>query len=132
MRRYSLSDAPSPDHYRISVKREAGTGEGAGAGAHPAGRLSTLLHDTVREGDTLELAHPFGEFVLAAGTAPTVLLSAGVGATPLVAMLNTLLAEFESYQQIHTENGTSTRTVCQCCGAKEEGRNTYQLISASN
>ena len=98
MRRYSLSDAPTSDHFRISVKRDAGirathpgsdTPDTAQA-AHP-GWISNLLHDTLRAGDTVELAHPFGDFFLDASDAPVVLLSAGVGITPLLAMLNTLV-----------------------------------------
>lgn len=96
-RQYSLSDTPAPDHLRISVKRESGiratTPSGAvdtAAAAHP-GWISNLLHDTLREGDVVELAFPFGEFVLDDSAAPLVLLSAGVGCTPLVSMLNTVV-----------------------------------------
>ena len=56
--RYSLSDAPSPDHYRISVKREAGIPTDTSDPAklsHP-GWISNILHETVNEGDTIELA----------------------------------------------------------------------------
>ena len=88
--RYSLSDAPTPDHYRISVKREAGLPGDAAGLAHP-GTMSNILHGTLNEGDTVELAYPFGEFFLDASPAPVVLLSAGVGVTPLLAMLNTLV-----------------------------------------
>ncbi|KAM5534149.1 hypothetical protein V8D89_012169 [Ganoderma adspersum] len=89
-RQYSLSDAPTPDHYRISVKREAGLPGDAAGLAHP-GTMSNILHGTLNEGDTVELAYPFGEFFLDASPAPVVLLSAGVGVTPLLAMLNTLV-----------------------------------------
>ena len=90
--RYSLSDAPTPDHYRISVKREAGLPGDAAGLAHP-GTMSNILHGTLNEGDTVELAYPFGEFFLDASPAPVVLLSAGVGVTPLLAMLNTLVQD---------------------------------------
>lgn len=53
--------------------------------------MSNILHGTLNEGDTVELAYPFGEFFLDASSAPVVLLSAGVGVTPLLAMLNTLV-----------------------------------------
>ncbi len=53
--------------------------------------MSNILHGTLDEGDTVELAYPFGEFFLDASAAPVVLLSAGVGVTPLLAMLNTLV-----------------------------------------
>ncbi|KAI1787075.1 globin-like protein [Ganoderma leucocontextum] len=89
-RQYSLSDAPTPDHYRISVKREAGLPSDAAELAHP-GTMSNVLHGTLNEGDTVELAYPFGEFFLDASSSSVVLLSAGVGVTPLLAMLNTLV-----------------------------------------
>lgn len=82
MRNYSLSDRPGRPYYRISVKREPGT---------PAGYVSNLLHDTISVNDHLELAAPCGEFVLNPpnGSArPLVLLSGGVGITPLLSMLH--------------------------------------------
>ncbi|OZI74524.1 NO-inducible flavohemoprotein [Bordetella genomosp. 12] len=84
-RQYSLSDAPGKRSLRISVKREA-------AGSGPAGRVSNRLHDDIQEGDVLDVAPPQGDFVLdvEAGT-PVVMVSAGVGITPMMAMLNTLL-----------------------------------------
>lgn len=53
--------------------------------------MSDLLHATLAEGDPIEVAFPFGEFFLDDSSAPVVLLSAGVGLTPLLAMLNTLV-----------------------------------------
>ncbi|MEK8046302.1 NO-inducible flavohemoprotein [Ideonella margarita] len=86
-RQYSLSDAPGRRHLRISVKREA-----AGTD-RPAGMVSNRLHDHVQESDVLELAPPAGEFFLhAERTTPVVLLSAGVGITPMVSMLTHLQA----------------------------------------
>jgi nitric oxide dioxygenase len=81
IRQYSLSDAPNGRDYRISVKREAD------------GQVSNLLHDHLQIGDEVELMPPTGDFVLRAeaGT-PVVLLSAGVGLTPMLSMLNQLLA----------------------------------------
>ena len=67
--------------YRISVKREA------------HGAASTYLHTHVHAGDTLDVAAPRGSFTLRAGDAPVLLLSAGVGATPVLAMLHQLVAE---------------------------------------
>jgi nitric oxide dioxygenase len=100
---YSLSDSPAQDHYRISVKRERGIvatkpTEGgnlvvdATTATHPAW-LSNLLHDTLQEGDDIDVAYPFGDFFLDSGSGPVVLLAAGVGVTPLMAMLNALLAD---------------------------------------
>ncbi|SFD51320.1 globin domain-containing protein [Massilia yuzhufengensis] len=82
LRQYSLSDAPGKDMLRISVKREEG-------GAHPAGEVSTWLHNNVSVGDILHLTHPFGDFLPdTESNEPVVLLSAGVGITPMIAALN--------------------------------------------
>jgi ferredoxin-NADP reductase/MOSC domain-containing protein YiiM/ferredoxin len=78
-RSYSLSDIADARGYRISVKRE-------GAG-------SRFLHERVTVGDVLDVAAPRGNFVLRQGTRPVVLLSAGVGATPVLAMLHALAGE---------------------------------------
>lgn len=86
-RQYSLSDAPGSDRLRISVKREA-----AGA-QRPAGRVSNALHDCLREGGVLDVAPPQGDFHLRQDSAaPVVLLSGGVGLTPMISMLNHLVA----------------------------------------
>lgn len=81
LRNYSLSDAPSAEHYRISVKQEVN------------GAASTYLHTQVRRSDVLDVSAPRGSFTLRPGDGPVVLLSAGVGATPVLAMLHALAAE---------------------------------------
>ena len=81
LRSYSLSDLPAADHLRISVKSEL---NGIG---------SSFLCNRVREGDVLDVSAPRGSFTLRPGKSPVVLLSAGVGATPVMAMLHTLAAE---------------------------------------
>jgi ferredoxin-NADP reductase/MOSC domain-containing protein YiiM/ferredoxin len=83
LRNYSLCGAPTGGTYTIAVKKEKGLG-------------STFLHDHVRAGDVLEASAPRGSFTLAAGTAPIVLLSAGVGITPLLAMLRAAAASGEA------------------------------------
>jgi ferredoxin-NADP reductase/MOSC domain-containing protein YiiM/ferredoxin len=83
-RSYSLSDVADERGYRISVKRE-------GAG-------SRYLHECVKVGDLLDVAAPRGAFVLREGTRPVVLLSAGVGATPVLAMLHALVREQSARQ----------------------------------
>jgi ferredoxin-NADP reductase len=80
VRSYSLSGVPGADSYRISVKREP-----HGAGSH-------FVHDRVRAGDLLETAAPRGTFTLQPGERPVLLISAGVGATPVLAMLHALAA----------------------------------------
>lgn len=85
IRQYSLSDAPGQPHYRITVKRED---EMAGK---PAGKVSVHLHENVRVGDALLLSAPAGEFVPdTRDERPIVLLSGGVGITPMFSMLKTL------------------------------------------
>lgn len=79
VRSYSLSSAPDGGTYRISVKRE--------------GVASTYVHTRLRPGASVEVAAPRGEFVLAAGTEPVLLVSAGVGVTPVLAMLHELADE---------------------------------------
>ncbi len=84
LRQYSLSSDPGGDLRRITVKRVAGT-DGA-----PDGEVSDLLHHHVREGDGLTLSAPFGDVVLddpADATTPVVLVSAGIGCTPMTGML---------------------------------------------
>ncbi|WP_042356041.1 NO-inducible flavohemoprotein [Bacillus rubiinfantis] len=86
IRQYSLSDAPGKDYYRISVKREAGT-------ANPDGIISNYLHDCVKEGDCLKISAPAGDFILNTNNdKPLVLLSGGVGLTPMLSMLKTAAA----------------------------------------
>lgn len=90
-RNYSLSDRPGLGHYRISVKRES-----APAPSAPGGLISNYLHDRVREGDSLQIGPPCGEFTLSpedagsSSSTPIVLISGGVGLTPMMSMLKTL------------------------------------------
>ncbi len=81
LRSYSLSDLPGVDHFRISVKSES---NGIG---------SSFLCKRAREGDVLDVSAPRGSFTLRPGENPVVLLSAGVGATPVLSMLHALAAE---------------------------------------
>lgn len=86
IRQYSLSDSSGHDYYRISVKREA-DGENK-----PAGEISNLLHDQKNEGDLIPISAPAGVFTLNENEkSPVVLLSGGVGITPMLSMLNTLV-----------------------------------------
>lgn len=83
IRQYSLSDAPGNGYYRISVKKEA-------IGEHP-GKVSVYLHDHIKEGDMLPVSAPAGDFVLdPQKQSPVVLISGGVGITPMMSMLLTL------------------------------------------
>ncbi len=97
LRSYSLSDLPATDHFRISVKDEA---KGIGR---------SFLCNRAREGDLLDVSAPRGSFTLRPSQGPVVLLSAGVGATPVMAMLHSLAAE------------TSQREIWWIYGARNRG-----------
>ncbi len=83
IRHYSLSDSPGQNHYRISVKREEASED------NPSGIVSTYLHDDVQEGDVLQFSSPAGDFVVEPMDKPLVLVSGGIGITPMVSMLKT-------------------------------------------
>ncbi len=84
MRTYSLSNGPGDRGYRISVKRES------------RGIVSRHLHDSLEVGAVVSARLPAGDFVLDHGQRPAVLLSAGIGATPMVSMLHALARSPES------------------------------------
>jgi ferredoxin-NADP reductase/MOSC domain-containing protein YiiM/ferredoxin len=111
IRSYSLSTVAGRDGYRISVKHE------------PHGVGSSFLHEHIRVGDTIEAAAPRGAFTLRDGERPVVLLSAGVGATPVLAMLHALAG------------ARSTREVWWVQGARDEREHAFgaevdQLLTA--
>ena len=81
IRSYSLSAQPGDSEYRISVKLE------------PSGAAGGYLHGQVAAGDTLEVAAPRGTFTLGEGDSPVILASAGIGVTPVLAMLYAVTAE---------------------------------------
>jgi len=89
LRSYSLSGDPGADFYRVSVKRE------------PHGAGSQYVHAKVRAGDRLEAAAPRGTFILQPGEAPVLLISAGVGATPVLAMLHALAGTSRDVWWLH-------------------------------
>jgi len=95
VRTYSLSSPPGGDVYRITVKQE------------PHGVVSRYVTTELRPDDVLEAAAPRGDFVLDAGASPVLLLSAGIGVTPLVAMLHELAARTNPRPiwWIHTARG---------------------------
>jgi len=92
-RHYSLTNSPNGENYQIAVKKEEN------------GFVSTYLHDKMAVGDELELSAPFGNFNVAGTeklwlsdvTAPIILMSAGVGITPMLSMLHTLEDSFGLY-----------------------------------
>ena len=80
LRNYSISGAPNAGTYRVSVKQEV------------HGKGSTFLHGHIKSGAVLDVSAPRGSFTLQRGEGPVVFLSAGIGATPVLAMLHALVA----------------------------------------
>jgi ferredoxin-NADP reductase/MOSC domain-containing protein YiiM/ferredoxin len=104
LRNYSMSGRPGGDGYRISVKREEN------------GLASAFLHDHVAAGDVLEVSAPRGTFTLQPGDGPVVLISAGIGATPVLAMLHALAAR----------SGGATREVWWLYGARNRNDHPFE------
>lgn len=83
IRQYSLSSAPGGPNWRISVKRVRDA-------ERPDGEVSAWLHQHAQPGDELTVSAPFGDLVLPEGDGPLLLASAGIGSTPMLAMLDHL------------------------------------------
>ena len=114
-RQYSLSDAPNLDYYRVSIKKEKGLNVGQpDAEAHP-GFISTIMHDCKSVGDVIKVSHPAGEFFLDPEhdtDVPIVLFSAGVGLTPMMSIVNTLVSRnTTSSQRLSFIHGARTTAV---------------------
>ncbi|AZQ85152.1 NO-inducible flavohemoprotein [Colwellia sp. Arc7-635] len=116
IRQYSLSDKANGNTYRISVKREQ---QGV------PGKVSNYLHDSVNVGDEVKLYPPAGDFFFVDRQTPTVLISAGVGITPMQGMLETL-AEEKHNQPVHFLHA--------CEGSEQHSfaHRTQQLINDNN
>jgi nitric oxide dioxygenase len=85
LRQYSLSDTPVKPHYRISVKREVEQAD------RPSGQVSNWLHENINVNDRIWVSPPYGDFVPGIdGDDPIILISAGVGITPMISTLNHL------------------------------------------
>ncbi len=107
LRSYSLSGEPSEERYRVSIKRE------------PHGAAGAYIDTRVQAGDVLEASAPRGSFTLRPGDGPVVLLSAGIGATPVLAMLHVLAA------------GASSREVWWIYGARHGGEHPFAAETRS-
>lgn len=98
IRQYALSEAPNAEFYRITIQRNQGTmdcqlNKHACPYATPPGAVSNHIIDNVMVGDSLELSHPTGHIFLDTrnlSNAPVVLFSTGIGATPMLSILNYL------------------------------------------
>ena len=80
-RTYSLSSSPDDDRYRITVKRE------------PYGLVSCHLHDKIEPGAIIDSRRPAGDFMMTCNICPLVLVSAGVGITPMLSILHSVASE---------------------------------------
>jgi ferredoxin-NADP reductase/MOSC domain-containing protein YiiM/ferredoxin len=100
LRNYSLSGPPDAGYYRITVKREH------------AGAASGYLHTRLRVGAQIEIAAPRGTFILDGTDAPVLLISAGIGATPVLAMLHALATEHTEREIWWLQGARSSRDQC--------------------
>jgi ferredoxin-NADP reductase len=107
LRSYSLSNPPGSGHYRVTIKQEEN------------GLASTYLRTRIKPGSNLEVSAPRGSFTLRSGTEPVVLLSAGVGVTPVLAMLHALAA------------GKSSRPVWWLYGARNREEHPFREESCA-
>ncbi|WP_068053348.1 globin domain-containing protein [Nocardia xishanensis] len=109
IRQYSLSSAPSNADWRITVKRVDAKTLPDGSQA-PAGEVSNFLYRNVFEGDVLEVTTPFGDLVLQDDDAPLLLISAGIGCTPMMGMLSHLAdtADPRAISVLHADRSPSS------------------------
>ena len=99
-RNYSISSGPRDDHYRISVKREV---DGQGG--------SRFLHDQVQVGEEVEITPPAGDFFLEnAPQRPVILLSGGVGLTPMISMVEEIAKRHPALKAHYIHGTTSSAT----------------------
>ncbi|KAM6514393.1 Nitric oxide oxidoreductase [Fusarium falciforme] len=103
-RQYSLSDVPNGKYFQISVKKEFASD------TKPAGRVSNVLHESLPEGSEVDISMPFGDFVLDINAmTPVVLISGGVGLTPMMAMLKKITEEGKSRRVVFIHAARNAR-----------------------
>lgn len=99
VRNYTLSDTAGKGYFRITTKREE------------HGKVSRYLHDQLGEGDSIEISKPSGDFNLTVGSAkPVVLLSGGVGITPMLSMLE-FIVENEGHRIVYFLHSSLNKSV---------------------
>ncbi len=106
-RNYTISDSPkNADYYRVSIKRELAPEDKPNV---PAGIMSNFFHDNIAAGSRVKVRAPSGQFVLRPeDKGPVLLLSGGVGCTPMIAMLNAIV-EAESSRKVWYVHGVRNR-----------------------
>ncbi|MFJ2666391.1 globin domain-containing protein [Nocardia fluminea] len=109
IRQYSLSSAPSSRDWRVTVKRVDAHTLPDGS-VTPRGEVSNFLYRNIFEGDVLDVTTPFGDLVLADDDAPLLLISAGIGCTPIMGMLGHLAqtADPRPISVIHADRAPSS------------------------
>ena len=90
IRQYSLSSASRPDYWRITIKRVSSLD------ANPVGEVSNFIHQNMFDGDLVTVSLPFGNLTLPGSDSPLLLISAGIGCTPMIGMLDHLVASADS------------------------------------
>jgi uncharacterized protein len=106
VRCYSLSDGPRPEFYRVSIKRQGPPPDKEGV---QPGLVSNYFHAQLKEGDIVDVKAPGGHFFLdPTETSGVVLIGGGIGVTPMLAMLNTLVA-MRSTREVHFFYGVRNR-----------------------
>jgi nitric oxide dioxygenase len=104
LRQYSLVNAPGAGEFTFAVKPVGGTGD------QPAGEVSSWIATNVCVGDILDVTVPFGDLPAPTGREPLVLISAGIGITPMIGILEFLAAEAPDtpVQMLHADRGDQT------------------------
>lgn len=99
---YSLSDSPTPDHYRVTIKRVVAPAVPVGV---PGGAASNFFHDHVHAGTTVQMRAPSGHFYLDTNVqTPVVLIAGGIGITPMMSML-CWIAQHQPQRAVHLYYG---------------------------
>ncbi|KAK6203649.1 Yhb1 nitric oxide dioxygenase [Scheffersomyces amazonensis] len=96
-REYSLSEYPSHNEYRISVRKLEG------------GKVSTFIHETLNIGDTLSVAPPCGSFVYSEGSNEVVMIAGGIGITPLISIIDRALDAGSKVVLLNSNRNSSVR-----------------------
>ena len=123
-RQYTLSCAPGEKYYRISVKREDGEN------GNPKGVVSSYLHEQIEEGDILPISAPGGDFFLdQADDRPLILISGGVGLTPTMSMLETVIKN-QPEREVHFIHAAKSGAVHAMKERVKEITNDYDQVKA--
>jgi uncharacterized protein len=132
IRCYSLSDSPQPNYFRVTIKRAVPPPNDPDA---PPGLVSNYFHDSVHEGDILDVQAPRGHFTLdPADRRPAVLIAGGVGITPMLCMAKTV-AETGANREIHLFYGVrhggehALRTTLQGLAERHDNIRVYHVFS---